>query len=210
MSGEKIKSLSPVKKLAKRKILLFLIILIFLTVSYISSFFIEVFPASIGFLIILIAFLAIDLTSLSYAIYFKESLELKESYAKKEMNLYWIVVLSFVEIVSFGSLMNIPIQDYQKQSVEIILIAGVFFLLNEFWLLYLFAWRHKVSKSYEMNNKKLKQSIYGEAINCVLHFIFLASVAIKLPLPHNIISLGFLVIIFASVVFYTVNRLRKI
>lgn len=170
----------------------------------------NIFPPSVGFLIILIAFLTIDLTNLSYALYFKNSLGLKEDKSKIGMNLYWIWLLSFVEIVLFGLLMNIPLADYKKQASQVILLAGLFFLFNEIWLLYLAASKSKVSDIHEKNEKKLRQAYYGEIINCISHFIVLFLVSIKFPFPHNIISLGFLGLIFALVVYYGVNKLRKI
>ena len=193
----------------KRKLIVSLLFIIFLVSFFILSLFIESVYPFVGFVLITLTFLTIDLNNLFYTLYLK-GLEL-ENHDKKYLNyipLIWFI--SFVFIIFVGLLMNLPLSVYEKQISQISLLAGLFFIINEFWDIFVLSMTVKSKKQDSKKNvTRLNGVIIGDVLNIVIHLFVLLFIAWKLGVPDNMLSIIFLVLVFAGFIYYGLRKLRE-
>ena len=193
----------------KRKLIVSLLFIIFLVSFFILSLFIESVYPFVGFVLITLTFLTIDLNNLFYTLYLK-GLEL-ENHDKKYLNyipLIWFI--SFVFIFFVGLLMNLPLSVYEKQISQISLLAGLFFIINEFWDIFVLSMTVKSKKQDSKKNvTRLNGVIIGDVLNIVIHLFVLLFIAWKLGVPDNMVSIIFLVLVFAGFIYYGLRKLRE-
>lgn len=190
----------------KKKFLFSIVVLLLFFVVSITVFYLESVPAFVSFGLFLFAFLFTNLSNFYYNLMIISFGKLKERDMKKEIKVFPLIFfISFLLIFLLGSMLNIPLSVYERQYSQIILLAGLFILFNEFWFLFSEVMQYnKMKKEF----KKTKKSFGGEVINLVFHFFFLISFAIRLPLFDMIISLLMIGVVFGVGIYLGMKKLK--
>ncbi|MDP3955809.1 MAG: hypothetical protein Q8Q18_01010 [bacterium] len=192
------------KQTLKQKFLLFLLFLLLIVTITIAGEFVSSFSPFVGFVLYASVLLTVNLSDALYSFYFRKISLLNPEEVLKEIKWVPLVIgLSMFSIFLIGSFLNIPLNHYNTQANQIVLLVGFVYVVKEFWLMFLAANTYKKMKQNLILSPKNYWAMLLEwAITAVIFLQALFAIALKLPSIDKYLSISFIVIVVLTGGFY--------